>query len=91
MPERTIVFDDGGRITWKDKETLRYEESGYVALVWVDYEPGFFRRGRILRQESLERWNVFPKGAEELISSNKKTKIISRVRQYFGSTPVRIE
>lgn len=91
MPAKTVAFDDGSRITWKDRETLLYEEPGYAALLWVDYEPGFFSRGRILRAESLDRWHVCPKGSGECISPEKKAQITKRVQQYFGKVSVRSE
>lgn len=90
MPARMVTFDDGSSITWKDRETLLYEEPGYTLRLWVDYEPGLFSKGRILRKDSLRHWQVFPQGAEELISPEKRDQIIARVRQYFGNTPVRI-
>lgn len=91
MPSKKVVFDDGSHIAWKDKETLLYEELGYAVLLWIDYEPGFLKRGRIIRSESLERWHVFPVGSSETISFENKVRIIERVRQYFGNVPVRSE
>ncbi|MBV1777376.1 hypothetical protein KSF73_16770 [Burkholderiaceae bacterium DAT-1] len=39
----------GGFVEWVDRETVRYSGPKGEMLVWVDYEPGFFSRGRIIR------------------------------------------
>jgi hypothetical protein len=87
---KTLVLDDGSRLVWKDRETLCYEDAGRLALIWVDYEPGFFSRGRVIHMSSLERWHQTPQGADEAISDEKKGQIIAKVRQYFGNRPVRV-
>lgn len=89
MLERAVTFDDGSRITWKGREALLYEEPGYMALLWVDYELGFFKRGRVLRSDSLDYWSVFPQGVDKAISPERKMQIADKVRQYFGKIPLR--
>lgn len=37
------TFYDGTTIEWPDKESLKYSDNGYVAMIWVDYGPGIFK------------------------------------------------
>ena len=91
MPMKNMIFDDGSKITSQDRETIRYEEQGRATLVWIDYEAGFFSRGRIIKKIWLEYWHTFPTEAHEPISVEKKAEIIGKICQYFGNRPVRVE
>lgn len=87
MSAKIMIFDDGSRLIWQDRESVKYEEQGRAVLVWMDYEAGFFSRGRVLKECSLKTWLE----TNEPISAGKKAEIIAKIRQYFGNRPVRIE
>jgi hypothetical protein len=71
------TFKDGSSIEWEDKETLKYIEGDLTVFIWVDYEPGFFSRGRIIKSFSMSR------GFSESFETNKKQEIIEKVKRYF--------
>lgn len=92
MPKKTIQFDDGSSITWKDRESLQYEDDvSHFALIWLDFEPGIFKKGRVLRSESLKRWHAYPEGSEGSIPPEKRAEIVEKVRSYMDGVPVRVE
>lgn len=93
MPAKSIQFEDGTVVAIEDRETVRYTHDDKVALVWVDYEPGFFSRGRVIKLSSIQSWK--DSGAQgdvtrEIIDSDKE-KIVERVKEYLRGTPVRVE
>jgi hypothetical protein len=90
---KSYAFDDGSSIEWVDRETLEYFEGEYSALVWVDYAPGFFSSGRIIRTSSIQNWKKKPPDAPERIDDESRARIIEKVVQYYraGRTPVTIE
>ena len=55
-----IKFSDGSSIEWVNKETLRYADSSHTALIWVDFEQGFFNNGRIIMASSVKTWESCP-------------------------------
>lgn len=79
----TKKFDDGSTLSWKDRETLEYTEGDYTLLVWVDFMPGLFSSGRILKLESLSEWTSSPEGAAAPIPNGKKDEIKSKVISYY--------
>ncbi len=83
MKKSLIEFDDGSILKWEDRETLRYIEGESSALIWVDFEPGFFSRGRILRSSSIDKWEEDSKGVVTAISEAKKADIINKVKLYY--------
>ena len=92
MIAKVMIFDDDSLVIWKDRESVRYEEKdGRAVIVWVDYDAGFFNRGRIIKENSLEYWHTSPFETNEPISAEKKSEIIAKLRQYFGNRPVRVE
>ena len=90
MTANKVLFEDGSSVEWKNRESLKYIERGYVALVWVDYEPGFFNNGRILKMSSLRRWYEAPPGSSLEISKDKKKEIISKIQDYYCGKSVRV-
>ena len=46
---KTILLNDGSKLIWQDRETLKYEEQNLIALVWMVYEPEFLVKGGCLR------------------------------------------
>lgn len=76
-------------IEWVDKETLRYIENGFSVLVWVDYEPGFFARGRIVRVSSIKKWEAKPENCSDLIEPWQRQKITSEIQNYYHSKKVK--
>jgi len=82
MPKKTI-FDDGSIVEWIDRETLKYTTGDYSVLVWVDFEPGFFAGGRILKASSINKWDAKPKDAPSLIGKDTKQEIIKKILKYY--------
>ena len=63
-------FDDGSLIEWVDKETLKYSEGEFSVLIWVDFEPGFFSGGRIIKSSSILTWDKKPSERSEMIDDS---------------------
>lgn len=82
---KSYLLGDGSSLEWVDKETLRYTESGFSALIWVDFEPGFFNGGRVAKSSSLTSWESRPEGSSSTIEANKKQEILTKVQQYYRS------
>ncbi|MGH8237217.1 MAG: hypothetical protein ACREXP_09380 [Steroidobacteraceae bacterium] len=76
-------FDDGSSIEVVDRETLRYVESGFETLIWVDAEPGMFKAGRIIMASSIERWTKAPDGAPDKIDAEQRSKIVQKALEYY--------
>lgn len=76
-------FDDGSSIEWVDKESLRYRKERCSALIWVDFEPGFFRRGRIVKASSLAGWESPTPGCSEPMDARTKQEILRKVLEYY--------
>jgi len=80
---KSYQCDHVSTIQWVDRETLKYTHKGYSALIWVDHEPGFFNRGRIIKKSSIMNWNTVPSGALEAIDANSVYQIIECIKQYY--------
>ncbi len=88
------IFDDDSSIEWVDKETLKYSESGFSVLIWVDYyKVGFLTYGRVIKTSSIVNWNTKAGDSIEKINSGKKQEIIEKVQLYYKSlnTKYRVE
>ena len=81
------------RIDLIDRETLAYRSIGYSVLVWVDFEEGFFSRGRVVHTDSIQWWvdsglnNVRP------VTEVERDAIISAVQLHYSQErrPCRLE
>lgn len=82
-------LDGKSSIEWIDRETLRYYEDGYSVLVWMDYEPGFFNNGRIIRLSSLENWDAVPGKEPLLIDAKEREVIINNIKEYHMSQSIK--
>jgi hypothetical protein len=80
---KLYVLDDGSVIEWVDKGTLRYTENGFSVSIWVDFEPGFFNSGRIIKSSSIVRWDSRPEGNPDVIGMDKRKEILAKVQQYY--------
>ena len=78
----------GATVEWVDRETVRYTDNGNSTLVWVDYEPGFFSSGRVLRTESISKWQAHPSGTVAEIDAASRQRIEAAVIAYFNSQGV---
>jgi hypothetical protein len=78
-----IKFEDGSSIEWVDRETLRYADEIHSALIWVDFSPGWFSRGRILKAASITRWESCPADRSKEISGEEKKQIFEKVQEYY--------
>jgi hypothetical protein len=76
---------DGSQIEWVDKETLRYSENGYSVLIWVDFEAGLFKSGRVIKLSSLSNWQTRPKDKSDIIDELKKNEIVEKIKHYYKS------
>ena len=81
--KKSHVFKDGSSIEWIDRETLWYAKDGFSVLIWVDFEPGFFKSGRILRSSSIKEWASKPSHAPGPIDDGQRNAIVHRVQQYY--------
>lgn len=77
------IFEDGSSVEWKDRETLLYKEGECAASIWVDFEPGWFKSGRIIKTDSLEYWDDLSGTENVKIDQNKKQEIINKVILYY--------
>ncbi|WP_018016147.1 hypothetical protein [Teredinibacter turnerae] len=77
------IFEDGSCVEWKDRETLLYKEGERSASIWVDFEPGWFKSGRIIKTDSVEYWDDLSGTGKVKIDQNKKQEIIDKVILYY--------
>jgi hypothetical protein len=93
MMKNPIQFTDGSSIEWVDKETLRYSDGSHTVMVWVDFEPGFFSKGRIIKASSILKWDSCPSNEPAEISDETRSQIIGKVTDYYKrhKVPCRIE
>lgn len=84
---------DAVSIEWVDRETFAYIAGNEKVLVWVDYEPGFFSRGRIIHKDSIKSW--VSGGGTELrpVSEPEKALVISAIIESLRlkKRPCRVE
>ncbi len=81
--EKKIDFEDGSSVEWMDKETVKYSRSGKNALVWVDYEPGFFSSGRIIRSGEILGWQNDNGETISSIDPEEKKQIVDKIVAYY--------
>jgi hypothetical protein len=79
--------DEGSEIVWEDRETLLYQKGELTVFVWVVFGSLFFGRSRVIKLESLRRRH----GTNEPISDEQRNEIVAKIREYFGTRPVRVE
>ena len=89
----SIEFPDGSKVEWVDRETLRYSEDPKSVLIWVDFEPGFFSRGRIIKASSIQQWESVDTQEASTITNEKRTDIIEKIKKYYKRfrKPCRVE
>ena len=81
-----LRFTDGDRIDWIDRETFAYVRGDQRVLIWVDYEPGLFRTGRVIRMASLKEWIENDSNrVVDPVSENDTLLIVERLVEYFQS------
>jgi hypothetical protein len=78
-------FYNGKSVEWVDRETLKYSNGGFSALIWVDVEPGFFPNGKIIKSSTIKNWKTVPEGYPELITDCEKQEIIKTIQEYYKS------
>jgi len=83
-----MMFEDGSQLAWIDRESLRYEDNGFIALIWIVPGPGFFSRTTVIKLSSLCSWHERPDGQSDVISAEKKLEIVEKVRKYYAGRPV---
>ena len=79
----TEKFTDGSSVSWVDKETLRYSDALHSALIWVDFEPGLFSKGRIIKASSINTWESCPEDESPDISDDARTRILGKATEYY--------
>ena len=72
-------------IDWVDRETLAYRSDGLSVLVWVDFEAGFFSRGRVVHKDSIKDW--LDKGGSVVrpVSPEERDVIIAAVMAHYAN------
>ena len=88
MKKSQQEFSDGTTLEWIDRETIRYTEGQSYVDIWVDFAPGFFSKGRVLRKSSLEQWTETPDSTSSQFDSKKLAEIIDKVQQYYDALGV---
>lgn len=81
--KKPFRFDDGTTIEWVDRETLRFSDGDFSALIWVDFGPGLFSRERVLDVSRLKNWTTTPKGVSTSLTETDRDKILRRVEEYY--------
>jgi hypothetical protein len=89
---KTFNLPDGSQITWIDRETLEYSETGRSTLVWVDYGPGLFSKKRVLRTSSILEWNPATRAGSVAmeITPADRARIIRAVSDYYEAEGVNL-
>lgn len=81
-----VVFSDDDRIDWIDRETFAYVRGDQRVSIWVDYERGIFRTGRVIRKASLMEWiDNDSNRVMDPVSENDTLLIVGRLAEYFQS------
>lgn len=83
------ICKNGALIEWIDKETIRYTKNGFSVDIWVDFEEGFFKRGRVLKSESIACLGNTPNECTTKISDLEKLELISAVNEYYDNFKVK--
>ena len=76
--------DAGYRIDWVDRETLAFRSGRLTALIWVDFEPRFFSRGRILHTDSITQWVDSKSQYIREVTQAERDFIISAVQSHYA-------
>lgn len=81
------------RIEWIDRETLAFRSNGLSVLVWVDFEPGFFDRGRVIHADSIGQWVDAESNVVRPVTEPERDAIISAVQLHYAQEgrPCRLE
>lgn len=82
---KSYITETNGSIEWVDKETLRYSRNGFSVLVWIDFEPGIFSRGRIIKASSIVKWDARPDNSSDVIDTRERRGIIDEIQKYYNS------
>ena len=73
------------KIIWLDRESVAFVRDGRRVIVWVDFAPGFFSRGREIHVDSIKEWAATESTAAVPVTSGERDEIISAVKSYYGS------
>ena len=76
-------------IEWVDRESVRYSDGNYSVVVWVDYEPGLFSSGRIIREASIDFWEAHPPNTNSEISNEDRARIVKALQRYYARESVK--
>lgn len=82
-------YSDSSSIEWVDRETLKYSEGSRSVLIWVDFEPGVFSRGRIIKTSSITSWSDKTNDDNESIDDDKKQDILNKVKDYYEEQKIK--
>lgn len=70
-------------IEWIDRETYAYVVGDEQVLVWVDYERGFFSKGRIIHEDSIQSWVSKDGTAIRVVTEEERTVISSAIVEHL--------
>jgi hypothetical protein len=71
------------RVDWVDRETLAYRAENLSVLVWVDFAPGFFSRGRVIHTNSINQWVDAESKAVRTVTQQERNEIIVAIQQHY--------
>ena len=80
---KLLHFDDGSRMEWIDRETLRYVDGNLAVAIWTDFEPGIFSSGRVVRESEIKRWSTSPEDSGSALDEATRARVIEKVQQYY--------
>ena len=75
--------ESGSKVRWVDQQTLAYSRGNEEALVWVDFEPGFFARGRVIYPSSINWWVSKLDASKRSVSEAERGEIVAAVIDYY--------
>lgn len=81
------------RIEWIDRETVACRSNGQVVLVWVDFEPEFLARGRVIHTDSISHWLDAESSVVRPVTETERGVIISAIQHHHAQEgrPCRLE
>jgi hypothetical protein len=77
-------------VVWIDRETYAYVVGGEKVLVWVDYEPGLFSRGRVIHSESIDSWVSSNGDAVRLVSEQERATIVEAISAHLQANKSKV-
>ncbi len=81
---REVRRDMSVSIDWVDRETLAYRSDRLTVLVWVDFEAGFFSRGRVVHTDSIKEWVDDSNSVVRPVSAEERNAITAAIKSHYA-------